>query len=180
MTPCGEQITNRSVYCLLSLPYLLPPAMRGNGNVFRPGDSIAIEIRGGEASLRPVCIQKSTPPCQSETRGYQCRANRLRENYVGTPRTSLVRTSGPSLVCLVCLVCLVSLVHLVDLVYPVGLVQPNNRDRPDRPNRLNEQDRLADFFSILQRPISSVEEGATAPLPRWPAQHHSCREGLPS
>ena len=36
------------------------------------------------------------------------------------------------------------------LVYLVGLVQPNRRDRPDRPN---EQDRLADFFSIL------LEEG---------------------
>ena len=78
---------------------------------------------------------------------------------------------------------LVSLVHLVDLVYLVGLVQPNNRDRPDRrdrPNRPHEQDRLPDFFSILQGPISSVEEGATAPLPQWPSQHHSCREGLPS
>ena len=46
--------------------------MRGNGNVFRPGDSIAIEIRVDEAILRPICIQKSTPPCQSETRGCQC------------------------------------------------------------------------------------------------------------
>jgi len=32
------------------------------------------------------------------------------------------------------------------LVNLVGLVQPNKQDRPDRPN---EQDRLADFFSIL-------------------------------
>ena len=35
---------------------------------------------------------------------------------------------------------LVHLVSLVDLVYLVSL---------DRPNRLNEQDSLADFFSIL-------------------------------
>jgi len=112
------------------------------------------------------------------------------EQAAGKPcehaRASLARRSGPSPVCLVYLV---SLVYLVGLVYPVYLVhfvQPNTRDRPnrpdkrDRPDRPNEQDRLADFFSIPQRPISSVEEGATAPLPRWPAQHHSCREGLPS
>jgi hypothetical protein len=43
----------------------------------------------------------------------------------------------------------VFLVFLVHLVYLVGLVQPNNRDRPDRPDRPNEQDRLADRFSIL-------------------------------
>jgi hypothetical protein len=36
--------------------------------------------------------------------------------------------------------CLVCLVHLV------SLIQPN---KPDRLNRPNEQDRLADFFSIL-------------------------------
>src|SRR5436309_10629634 len=61
-------------------------------------------------------------------------------------RTSIVRTSWTSPVC------------LVHLVYPVNLVQPNKqdkptkpikRDRPDRPNRPNERDRLADFFSIL-------------------------------
>jgi hypothetical protein len=52
-------------------------------------------------------------------------------------------------------VCLVHLVSLVHLVYPVSLVQPNKQDKPnkpikrDRPNRPNEQDRLADFFSIL-------------------------------
>jgi hypothetical protein len=43
----------------------------------------------------------------------------------------MVRTSGTRPVCLVQL---------------VRLMQPN---KPDRPNRLNEQDRLADFFSIL-------------------------------
>jgi hypothetical protein len=49
----------------------------------------------------------------------------------------------PAPVCLVYLVCFVDLVHLVSLVYLVcfvyfvGLVQPN------------EQDRLADIFSIL-------------------------------
>ena len=77
------------------------------------------------------------------------------------PRTSLVRTSETSPVCLVHLVSLVYLVHLVGLVYlvdlvhlvyPVSLVQPNKqdkpnkpikRDRPDRPNRPNEPDRLA-------------------------------------
>ena len=58
-------------------------------------------------------------------------------------------TAGTSLVCLVDLV---SLVHLVD---PVSLMQPNKQDKPnklitrDRPNRLDEQDRLADYFSIL-------------------------------
>ena len=70
-------------------------------------------------------------------------------------RTSIVRTSWTSPVCLVDLVCFVYLVHLVCLV---SLVQPNKqdkpnkpikRDRPDRPNRPNERDRLADFFSIL-------------------------------
>jgi hypothetical protein len=35
---------------------------------------------------------------------------------------------------------------LVCLVHLVGLMQPN---KPDRPNRPHEQDRLADFFSIL-------------------------------
>jgi hypothetical protein len=67
----------------------------------------------------------------------------------------MVRTSGTSPVCPVHLVCFVYLVHLV---YPVSLVQPNKqdkpnkpikRDRPDRLHRPNEQDRLADFFSIL-------------------------------
>ena len=55
----------------------------------------------------------------------------------------------------------VCLVHLVSLVCLVGLVQPNKqdkpnkpnkrdrRDRPNRPDRPNEQDRPADFFSIL-------------------------------
>jgi hypothetical protein len=36
---------------------------------------------------------------------------------------------------------------LVCLVYLVSLGQPN---KPDKPNRLNEQDGLADFFSILR------------------------------
>ena len=59
------------------------------------------------------------------------------------------------LVCLVHLVDLVCFVYLVHLVYPDSLVQPNKQDKPnkplkrDRPNRANEQDRLADFFSIL-------------------------------
>jgi hypothetical protein len=41
---------------------------------------------------------------------------------------------------------------LVPLVYPVSLVQSNKQDKPnkpDRPNGPNEQDRLADFSSIL-------------------------------
>jgi len=52
-------------------------------------------------------------------------------------------------------VCLVHLVSLVSLVDPVSLVQPNKQDKPnkpikrDRPDRPNEQDRLANFFSIL-------------------------------
>ena len=65
-------------------------------------------------------------------------------------RTSLVRTSGISPVCLVCLVHLVSLVHLVhlvDLVYLVGLVQPKKRDKPNKQN--NGLLTLEDFFSIL-------------------------------
>jgi hypothetical protein len=36
--------------------------------------------------------------------------------------------------------------YLVCLVHLVSLLQPNKLDRPNRPN---EQDRLADFFSIL-------------------------------
>ena len=36
--------------------------------------------------------------------------------------------------------------YLVCLVHLVCLMQPN---KPDRLNRPNEQDRLADFFSIL-------------------------------
>ncbi len=36
--------------------------------------------------------------------------------------------------------------YLVCLVHLVILIQPN---KPDRRNRPNEQDRLADFFSIL-------------------------------
>jgi len=83
----------------------------------------------------------------------------------------MVCTSGTSPVCLVDLVC------FVHLVYPVSLVQPNKqdkpnkpikRDRPDKPNRPHEQDRLADFFSILlslfdrffkQRPVGLCIEG---------------------
>jgi hypothetical protein len=41
-------------------------------------------------------------------------------------------------------ICEVCLVHLV---YFDGLVQPNKQDKPNKPN---EQDGLADFFSILQ------------------------------
>ena len=48
---------------------------------------------------------------------------------------------------LVCLVHLVCFVYLVDLVHLVSFVQPKNQT--DRPNRPDEQDRLADFFSIL-------------------------------
>jgi hypothetical protein len=51
-------------------------------------------------------------------------------------RTSMVRTSGTSPVCLV---------HLDNLI------QPN---KPDRPNRPHDQDRLADCFRILLRPRS--------------------------
>jgi hypothetical protein len=43
----------------------------------------------------------------------------------------MLRTCGASPVC---------------LVHPVSLMEPNT---PDRPNRPHEQDRLADFFSIL-------------------------------
>jgi hypothetical protein len=35
--------------------------------------------------------------------------------------------------------------YLVCLVHLVSLIQPN---KPDRPNRPDEQNRLADFFSI--------------------------------
>jgi hypothetical protein len=65
---------------------------------------------------------------------------------ISQARTSLVRTSGISPVCLVFLVFLVHLVYLVDLVQPNKQDKPNKqnkRDRPDRPNRPNEQDRLA-------------------------------------
>jgi len=41
------------------------------------------------------------------------------------------------------------LVHLVYLVSFVQPEKPNKRDRPDRPNRPSEQDRLANFFSLL-------------------------------
>ena len=55
------------------------------------------------------------------------------EKLSGHDQVLMVRTSGTSPVCLV---------HLVNLM------QPNKLDRPNRPN---EQDRLADFFSILLR-----------------------------
>ena len=42
-------------------------------------------------------------------------------------------------------------------VHLVGLIQPNNRDRPNRPH---EQDRLADFFSILLVEQDGIEEGS--------------------
>ena len=57
--------------------------MRGTGNVFRPGDSITLEIRVGEASLRPSLYTKVYPTLSTETRGHQFKANRLRENYIG-------------------------------------------------------------------------------------------------
>jgi hypothetical protein len=37
----------------------------------------------------------------------------------------------------------------VYLVHLVSFGQPNTRDKLNRPNRPNEQDKLADFFSIL-------------------------------
>ena len=54
-------------------------------------------------------------------------------------------------------------VHRVSLVHLVGLIQPNNRDRPnrrDRSNRPHEQDRLADFFSILLGEQDGIEGGS--------------------
>ena len=90
----------------------------------------------------------------------------------------MVRMCGTSPVCLVHLVGLVCFVYLLDLVHLVSFVQPKNQTSQTSQTTVFYM--LADCFSILQRPISSVEEGATAPLPRWPAQHHSCREGLPS
>jgi hypothetical protein len=67
-------------------------------------------------------------------------------------------------------------VCLVYLVYPVSLVQPNKqdkqnkpikRDRPDRPNRLNEQDRLADFFSILLERMYFKTPFGMVTVPGW-------------
>ena len=46
---------------------------------------------------------------------------------------------------------LVCLVHLVSLTQPI---------KPDRLNRPNEQDRLADFFSIL--PVLCLNNGVDA------------------
>ena len=43
---------------------------------------------------------------------------------------------------------------MVYLVYPRSLVQPNKRDRPD------EQDRLADFSSLLLGLIVSVMQAS--------------------
>ena len=58
-------------------------------------------------------------------------------------------------------VCLVHLVSLVDLVYLVSPVQPNERDTP------NEQDRLADFFSILPAlTITIMQAGARSQVVR--------------
>ena len=58
----------------------------------------------------------------------------------------MVRTSGPSPVCLV---------HLVSFVQPKNQTdQPNQTDRPNRPN---EQDGLVDFFSILY--VQTTEHG---------------------
>jgi len=51
----------------------------------------------------------------------------------------LFRHSRASMACM-------SWTRQVFLVHLVSLIQPN---KPDRPNRLNEQDWLADFFSIL-------------------------------
>ena len=102
----------------------------------------------------------------------------------------MVRTCGTSLVCLV------HLVYLVGLVYPVSLVQPNKQDKPnkpikrDRPNRPHEQDRLADFFSILltsmakasrrgsskapNRDLPPYRGGYGGPrLPMWPTLAHA-------
>ena len=48
--------------------------MRGNGNIFHPGDSSAIEIRIGEAILNRVYIQKSTPPVNLKQEGEKARS----------------------------------------------------------------------------------------------------------
>jgi hypothetical protein len=48
----------------------------------------------------------------------------------------------------------------VCLVHPVSLMQPNT---PDRPNSPNEQDRLADLFSILLRIVVRVRQDLCSP-----------------
>jgi hypothetical protein len=62
------------------------------------------------------------------------------------------------LVCLVSLVCLVYLVYSVCSVCLVYLVE---LDQPDRPN---EQDRLADFFSILLSVTGQFPEYDARPI----------------
>ena len=90
---------------------------------------------------------------------------RLRKNYCGCNH-SMVRRSGATPVCLV---------HLV------SLMQPN---KPDRPNRPNEQDRLADFSSILleiypELGIGPILIGTGAQILRdIPAGEHMAIDGL--
>ena len=83
-------------------------------------------------------------------------------------------------------------VFLVYLVHLVRLVQLNTRDRPNRPDRRNgpnEQDRLADLFSILQllcaaeqryHPIHATHVDAhrlaRGTLPHW-SQYHPTHTG---
>jgi len=53
------------------------------------------------------------------------------------------------------------------LVYLVSLIQPNKHDRPNRPN---EQERLADFFSILPHQIrfrNNTDRGGSVTASEW-------------
>jgi hypothetical protein len=68
----------------------------------------------------------------------------VEKNICRYARTSMVRTAGRSQVYLV----IWSVWSIWFVLFP-DPEKPNARDRPYRPDRPNEQDRLADFFSIL-------------------------------
>ena len=104
--------------------------MRGTGNVFRHGDSIAIEIRAGEASLRPSLYTKVYPTLSTETRGHQFRANRLRENYVGTRELRWSARLG-----LARFIWLIWFVLFIRLIWFIWLVSFNQKTRQTRQTK---------------------------------------------
>jgi len=84
-------------------------------------------------------IQKSTLPCQSETRGYQCRANRLRKNYIGTRELCLARTSGTSPVCLVIWsLWFIWLIWSIWLVWFNQIIETDQIDETDRTDYMSK------------------------------------------
>jgi hypothetical protein len=114
----------------------LPPLLRliAQWGYATPRSKSAVnrKIRMGQAACKPVSLTLRLVQYPAKGRCIQ----RARENHFDSAEHRWpARWNRPGLSG-----------YLVCLVHLMSLMQPN---KPDRPNRPTEQDRLADFFSIL-------------------------------